>query len=85
MPGVYTYFSAPDCTVPWVPYELPTNDRVMFDSGGLGKQQSFSFTFSIPGTYPYHSSTEPLYVDDYRSCGCSVVTYEVFGTIIVKL
>lgn len=31
-----------------------TSDTDVFDSGGLGKGESFSFTFTAAGSYPYH-------------------------------
>jgi plastocyanin len=54
-----------------------------FDSGGLGNGQKFSFTFTQPGTYGYHSQTEPVYSTD-SSTGTVTVTYQFNGTIIVQ-
>ena len=31
-----------------------TSDTGLFDSGGLSQGQSFSYTFTTAGTYPYH-------------------------------
>lgn len=31
-----------------------TSDNAIFDSDNLDKRQQFSYTFSTPGTFPYH-------------------------------
>ncbi|MFI5266398.1 MAG: plastocyanin/azurin family copper-binding protein [Chloroflexota bacterium] len=48
-----------------------------FDSGGLGDGQTFSVTFQTPGTYKYHSSTEPIY------SGSTITGYQNNGTVVV--
>lgn len=48
-----------------------------FDSGGLGDGSTFSVSFQTPGTYHYHSSTEPVY------SGNEVTGYTYNGTIVV--
>ncbi len=37
-----------------------TSDNGVWDSGLLGTNQSFSFTFNTPGTYPYHCTPHPF-------------------------
>lgn len=74
----------PNAAVPWwLPYQLPSVGGSFFDSGGIGPQQSYSYTFLTPGTFPYHSSTEPLYQQNNTNCGCTFVTYQFFGTVNV--
>ncbi len=53
-----------------------------FDSGGLNPGQTFSYTFSAPGVYAYHSATEPVYFQDPNS-GTTNLTYAFKGTITV--
>lgn len=48
-----------------------------FDSGGLGDGSAFSVTFQTPGTYHYHSSTEPIY------SGNTITGYSINGTVVV--
>ena len=36
-----------------------TSDTLLFDSGNLDVGHSFSFTFSMPGTYTYHCTVHP--------------------------
>jgi plastocyanin len=48
-----------------------------FDSGGLGDGSTFSVTFQTPGTYHYHSSTEPIY------SGNTITGYSINGTVVV--
>lgn len=48
-----------------------------FDSGGLGDGATFSVTFQTPGTYHYHSSTEPIY------SGNQITGYSNNGTVVV--
>jgi plastocyanin len=48
-----------------------------FDSGGIGDGQTFSVTFQTPGTYKYHSSTEPIY------SGNDITGYQNNGTVVV--
>ena len=55
-----------------------------FDSGGLDHNQTYSYNFTIPGSYGYHSSTEPAYTFDSTNCSCTVTTYQFNGTIIVQ-
>jgi plastocyanin len=74
----------PNALVPWwLPYQLPSVGGVFFDSGGIGPQQTFSYTFNTPGTFPYHSSTEPIYQQNNANCNCTFVTYQFFGTVTV--
>ena len=54
-----------------------------FDSGGMGNGQKFSYQFTLPGTYGYHSQTEPVYSTD-SATGTVTVTYQFNGTIIVQ-
>jgi plastocyanin len=54
-----------------------------FDSGGLDPGKSFSYNFTIPGTYGYHSATEPQYTTD-QTTQSTVVTYTYNGTVIVQ-
>jgi plastocyanin len=49
-----------------------------FDSGGLGIGSTFSVTFSTPGTYHYHSSTDPVF------SGNQVASYQYSATIVVE-
>jgi len=35
-----------------------TSDSLIWDSGSLGPGDSYAFTFSTPGTYPYHSTID---------------------------
>jgi plastocyanin len=53
-----------------------------FDSGGLGAGATFSHTFSQPGSFSYHSSTEPSYYND--QFGRLVTVYAYTGTIQVQ-
>ncbi len=50
-------------TVTWVNQDAPKHDVVAdngeFKSSLFDKGQSFSFTFTAPGTYPYHCSIHP--------------------------
>ena len=55
-----------------------------FDSGGLDHNQSYSFTFTQPGSFGYHSQTEPQYSYNDPSCACTLVTYSFNGTINVQ-
>ena len=48
-----------------------------FDSGGLGTGQTFSVTFQAPGTYKYHSSTDPIW------SGNQIAGYQNTGTVTV--
>jgi len=74
----------PNQPVPWwLPYQVPNVGGVFFDAGGLSPQQTFNFTFTVPGTFPYHSSTEPVYLTNYTNCSCTFLTYQFFGTVIV--
>jgi plastocyanin len=51
------------------------------DSGGLAPGQSFSFTFTTPGTFNYHSSTEPTYTQS--KFANAVISYQYNGVITV--
>lgn len=53
-----------------------------FDSGGLSTGQSFSTTFSTPGSFSYHSQTDVTYSNS-SSCNCVVTTYLFNGLINV--
>ena len=46
----------------------PASDSGLFDSGDLAPGATFSFTFNIPGTFPYH---------------CTIHTY-MTGKVIVQ-
>jgi plastocyanin len=58
-PGVRTVPAG--TTVTWTNWEelvhTVTSDTGLWDSGNLSDGQSFSYTFTTPGTYTYHSST----------------------------
>lgn len=54
-----------------------------WDSGGLAPGQSFTYNFTVAGTYGYHSQTEPVYTTD-STTGNVVVSYQFTGTIIVS-
>ena len=69
----------------WLTYSLPTNTAISFDSGGLAHNQTYTFVFNSVGTYPYHSSTEPIYNQNDPNCGCSWVTYQFYGQVNVQL
>lgn len=69
----------------WLPYALPTSSSIIFDSGGLNQGQSYSFVFTTVGTYPYHSSTEQIFWVNNGSCGCTITTFNFFGTVTVSL
>jgi plastocyanin len=74
----------PSQPVPWwLPYQLPSVGGTFFDSGGFAPQQSFSYNFTTPGTFPYHSSTEPIYQRNNPNCSCTSITYKFFGTVVV--
>ncbi|HKQ68565.1 MAG TPA: plastocyanin/azurin family copper-binding protein [Polyangiaceae bacterium] len=49
---------APGTTVRWVNQDsvahTATSDSGVWDSGTLTQGQSFNFTFTTPGTFPYH-------------------------------
>ena len=74
-------------TVSWLDLGLHTHSVVsdtglnpQFDSGALSTGSSFSVTFERPGTYTYHSSTEPIYspgsppvLTGYRYTGSVIV------------
>lgn len=51
------------------------------DSGGLGPNQTFSFTFTTAGTFNYHSSTEPVYTQS--KFATPVITYLYNGVVTV--
>ncbi|HLQ35776.1 MAG TPA: hypothetical protein VK457_24070 [Chloroflexota bacterium] len=75
----------PDKPAPWwLPYQLPSVGGAFFDSGGLAPQQSYSYTFTTAGNYPYHSSTEAIYQQNQVNCSCTFVTYQFFGTVVVQ-
>ena len=63
-------FTPPEITVPagttirWTNQDGPTHTVTSdtagtFDSGNLATNASFSFTFSTPGTFPYHCAIHP--------------------------
>jgi len=54
-----------------------------FDSGGLNPGQKWSYNFTIPGTYGYHSATEASYVWD-TTTSSTAVSYSYNGTIVVQ-
>jgi|SRR5579875_3017509 hypothetical protein len=51
-------------TVTWINKDntqhTTTSDTGVWDSGILNPGQSFKFTFSSPGTYPYHCNVHPM-------------------------
>jgi plastocyanin len=53
----------PDTTVQWTNIDsrihTTTSDSALWDSGPLDSGQSFSFTFTAPGSYPYHCGIHP--------------------------
>jgi plastocyanin len=53
-----------------------------FDSGGLNPGQKFSFTFALPGSYGYHSSTEAAYGID--GMGNKVPQFKFNGTVVAQ-
>jgi plastocyanin len=55
-----------------------------FDSGGLDKNQKFSYNFTLPGTYGYHSQTEPTYTTDPNNNNTVSISYAYSGTIVVQ-
>ncbi|HLG72919.1 MAG TPA: hypothetical protein VK009_21070 [Chloroflexota bacterium] len=67
----------------WLPYQLPSVGGVSFNSGGLAPKQTFNYTFTVAGTFPYHSSTEPIYLVNNPNCSCTFTTYKFFGTVVV--
>jgi len=74
----------PSQPVPWwLPYQMPSVGGSFFDSGGFAPQQNFNYTFMTPGTFPYHSSTEPIYQTNNSNCACTFTTYKFFGTVVV--
>jgi plastocyanin len=66
-------------TVWWL--QLPTT-VIPLDSGGIAPGQSFSFTFTTAGTFPYHSSTDPIYNHD-NTCNCTITQYVYNGVVNV--
>lgn len=42
-----------------IPHTVVSDDKQMFRSKALDTDQSFSFTFDKPGTYPYFCSLHP--------------------------
>jgi len=64
--GPETLTVAVDSTVSWVnkddiPHVIASNDG-LFKSKALDTDQSFSYTFTKPGTYPYYCSIHPKMV-----------------------
>jgi plastocyanin len=53
------------------------------DSGGLGPNQSFSYTFTQPGTLTYHSSTDVVWGNPDKY-GFPLPTYTMTGTVTVQ-
>ena len=61
-PGVLTVKAG--TTVTWtngddIPHTVVSDDKTTFRSKVLDSDDSFSFTFSKPGTYPYFCSIHP--------------------------
>jgi len=50
-------------TVTWTNFDAEdhtaTDNSGLYDSGHIATSQSFSFTFTTPGTYPYHCTVHP--------------------------
>jgi len=64
--GPETLTVAVNSTVTWVnkddiPHVIASNDG-LFKSKALDTDQSFSYTFTKPGTYPYYCSIHPKMV-----------------------
>jgi len=62
-PGVITV--AVGTTVTWtndddVPHTVTSTDKHFKSSGALDKGDSYSFTFTAPGTYPYYCTVHPF-------------------------
>ncbi len=55
-----------------------------WDSGGLDNKQKFTFTFTVPGTYGYHSDTEPVYGTDPNDSSIVTKSFMFNGTIVVQ-
>lgn len=53
------------------------------DSGGLGPNQTFSYTFAQPGTLTYHSSTDVVWTNPNKY-GFALPNYSLTGTITVQ-
>jgi plastocyanin len=43
------------------PESVTSDAPGVFDSGALNSGATFAFTFSQAGTFPYHSTTSPIY------------------------
>ena len=72
LPDPVTVVVGVNSTIKWVnndnaPHTVTANDA-SFDSGNVAHGQSFTFTFTTPGTYQYHCVYHPW----------------MTGTIIVK-
>ena len=55
-----------------------------WDSGGIDSNQKFSFNFTVPGTYGYHSDTEPVYTTDPNNSAIVTKSFMFNGTIVVE-
>ncbi|HLY66010.1 MAG TPA: hypothetical protein VKU60_10800, partial [Chloroflexota bacterium] len=65
----------------WMPLSTAT---IPLDSGGIAPGQGYSFVFMTAGTFPYHSSTDPIYNFD-NSCGCMITAYTYNGVVNVQV
>ena len=63
----------------WMPL---SSSVIPLDSGGISPNQVYSFTFTTPGAFYYHSSTDPIYNHD-NSCSCLVTAFIYNGLVNV--
>lgn len=81
-PGTMTV--QPGQTVTWMNlghdvHSVVSDSATMpFDSGGMGPGSVFTVTYTTPGSYPYHSSTEPIWT------GNQITGYQFRGTVVVQ-
>jgi plastocyanin len=63
-PNPFTRSLASDPTVVWVNndgtvHDIEEDGAALWDSGDMSPNETFSFTFTTPGTYTYHCSIHP--------------------------